>query len=68
MSGNRVALDTDRAIDVLDSRGEAEQWVRGLEVVHLPIPIVGESAQFAVALDSLRTLFVAVPDSWGNDA
>lgn len=42
MTGDRIALDTNEAIAVLNDSGNAGQWVTAYAAVHLPVPVVGE--------------------------
>ena len=42
MSGNSVALDTNRAIAVLNDREGAGDWVRQFDQIFLPVPVLGE--------------------------
>jgi tRNA(fMet)-specific endonuclease VapC len=42
VNGNKVALDTNVTIAVLNDTQGAGAWVRGFEQVYLPVPVVGE--------------------------
>ncbi|GBC94688.1 Ribonuclease VapC2 [bacterium HR16] len=42
MNGNRVALDTNQAIAVLNNTGDAGQWIQSFVEVYLPVPVIGE--------------------------
>lgn len=42
MNGNRVALDTNQAIAVLNATGAVGSWIRSFQEVLLPVPVVGE--------------------------
>lgn len=42
MNGNRVGLDANVAIAVLNDAQGAGDWVRGFEQIYLPVPVVGE--------------------------
>ncbi|MFA0755333.1 MAG: hypothetical protein YPKNTGVA_000836 [Candidatus Fervidibacter sp.] len=42
MRGSAIALDTTRAIDVLNDTEGAGAWVRAFTPVYLPVPVVGE--------------------------
>ncbi|NOT01660.1 MAG: type II toxin-antitoxin system VapC family toxin [Phycisphaerales bacterium] len=42
MNGDRIALDTTAAIDVLNNTGELREWIATFTLVSLPVPVVGE--------------------------
>ena len=42
MNGNEIALDTNQAIAVLNTIGNATQWIQAFAEVDLPVPVVGE--------------------------
>lgn len=42
VNGNRLALDTNVAIAVLNQSNGTGQWLAGTEFVSLPVPVVGE--------------------------
>ena len=42
MHGSAIALDTTRAIDVLNDTEGAGTWVQAFNPVYLPVPVVGE--------------------------
>lgn len=42
MTGNPVALDTSRVIDLLRGTAESGRWVLGLGRVCLPVTVIGE--------------------------
>jgi len=42
VTGNRIALDTNQAIAVLNNAGDTGRWVQAFAQVYLPVPVVGE--------------------------
>lgn len=42
MSGNRIALDTNAAISVLNDTAGSGLWIKNFEEVFLPVPAIGE--------------------------
>src|SRR5947208_3507057 len=42
MSGERVALDTSRAIDILNGVAGASDWVDAFDEILLPVTVIGE--------------------------
>ncbi|MCX7992343.1 MAG: type II toxin-antitoxin system VapC family toxin [Fimbriimonadales bacterium] len=63
MSGSKIALDTNIAIDVLNGEPRANRLLQGYTTVCLPVPVVGElhfgalkSARREENLEKLRLL------------
>ncbi|MDW8140871.1 MAG: hypothetical protein RMJ90_01080 [Candidatus Bipolaricaulota bacterium] len=42
MNGNKVALDTNVAISVLNDTQGAGAWIQGFQEIYLPVPVIGE--------------------------